>query len=80
MHRAHVALAGIPYQDEKGRYCDFHLLRKSAYAYLRRCGVPPKDRQLFLRHGRLELTTETYDDDQLTGMASVFRRLAKLVE
>jgi integrase len=80
MHRAHVALAGISYQDEKGRYCDFHSLRKSANTYLRRCGIPPKERQLFLRHGRLELTTETYDDDQLTGMASVFRRLAKLIE
>jgi len=80
IHRAHVALAEIPYQDETGRYCDFHSLRKSANVYLRRSGVPPRERQLFLRHGRLEPTTETYDDDHLTGMASVFRRLAKLIE
>jgi integrase len=79
MHRAHLELAAIPYQDDRGRYCDFHSLRKSANAYLRRNGVPPKERQLFLRHGKLELTTETYDDDQMTGMKTVYRRLAKLI-
>lgn len=74
MHKAHLALAGIPYEVD-GRYADFHSLRMSANVVLRKAGIPAKERQLFLRHGKLELTTETYDHDAATEMAEVVKAL-----
>jgi integrase len=76
IHKAHLELAGIEYADEQGRYADFHSLRMSANVVLRRAGIPAKERQLFLRHGKLELTTETYDDEEATEMADVVKVLA----
>ena len=43
--------AGIAYKDEKGKYADFHALRKSAGTMLGVAGVPMRIRQLFMRHG-----------------------------
>jgi integrase len=76
LHKAHLALAGIPYADAEGRYADFHSLRKAANVLLRKAGIPPKERQLFLRHGKLELTTETYDDELATVIHDVVKALA----
>ena len=78
LHRKHLQLAGIPYQDDRGRYADFHSLRMSAAVYLRLAGIPAKERQLFLRHAKLSLTTETYDDEGMTEMKRLFGELAKL--
>jgi hypothetical protein len=75
LHKAHLAMAGIPYKDERGRYADFHSMRMTASVLLRHGGIEPKERQLFMRHGKLELTTETYDDDKLTAMDDVVRVL-----
>lgn len=77
IHKANLALAGIPYKDDHGRYADFHALRKCANVILRKAGVPAKERQLFLRHSKLELTTETYDDDQMTSTKRVLRVLRR---
>jgi integrase len=77
LHKAHLALAGIPYADGAGRYADFHSLRMSANVVLRKAGIPPKERQLFMRHSKLELTTETYDDELATAMYDVVRALEK---
>ncbi len=74
LHKAHLALAGIPYETD-GRYADFHSLRMSANVVLRKAGIPAKERQLFLRHGKQELTTETYDDESATEMAEVVKAL-----
>lgn len=76
LHKAHLALAGIPYEVD-GRYADFHSLRMAANVVLRKAGIAPKERQLFLRHGKLELTTETYDDEAATEMAEVVKALAQ---
>ena len=75
IHQANLLLAGIPYTDDQGRYADFHSLRMSANVVLRKAGIPAKERQLFLRHGKLELTTETYDDETATDMPSVLKAL-----
>jgi hypothetical protein len=60
--------AGIPYRDDLGRYADFHALRHSANTMLGTAGIPPKLRQLFMRHSDIRLTTATYDDDSLYEM------------
>jgi integrase len=75
LHKAHLAMAGIEYKDERGRYADFHSMRVTANVLLRHCGIEPKERQLFMRHGKLELTTETYDDEKMTAMEDVVRVL-----
>ncbi|OAI45932.1 hypothetical protein AYO44_12300 [Planctomycetaceae bacterium SCGC AG-212-F19] len=75
LHKTHLALAGITYIDPEGRCADFHSLRMSANVVLRKAGIPAKERQLFLRHGTLALTTETYDDDAATEMADVVQAL-----
>ena len=54
--------AGIAYRDDRGRYADFHSLRKSAGTMLGVAGVPTRIRQLFMRHGDVRLTLQTYDD------------------
>lgn len=77
LHKAHLALAGIPYVDAHNRRADFHSLRMAANVMLRKAGIPPKERQLFLRHGKQELTTEIYDDATATEMAAVVAALAE---
>jgi integrase len=76
LHKAHLEMAGIPYQDEKGRKATFHALRTSANVVLRKAEIPAKERQLFLRHSKQELTTETYDDETQTNMKDVVAALA----
>jgi hypothetical protein len=49
----------------------------SANVVLRKAGIPPKERQLFMRHSKLELTTETYDDELATAMYDVVKALEK---
>lgn len=60
-----LAFAGIPYKDELGRVFDFHSLRKCLGSYLRRAKVDPAVSKMYLRHGDIRLTMETYDDERL---------------
>ena len=70
--------AGIPYQDDRGRFADFHSLRHAANTMLGIAGIPPKLRQLFMRHSDIRLTTATYDDDSLYEMQPVIAALEAL--
>lgn len=70
--------AGIAYRDEKGRVADFHALRKSAGTMLGVAGVPTRVRQLFMRHGDVRLTLQTYDDADLYDLEEATRVLEKL--
>jgi integrase len=63
--RKDLAHAGIPYADVRGRFADFHSLRKTGNVILGTAGVDAKVRQLFLRHGNIGLTTKEYDDDAM---------------
>ena len=60
-----LAYAGIPYRDELGRVFDFHSLRKCLGSYLRQAKVDPAVSKLYMRHGDIRLTMETYDDERL---------------
>ncbi|MDB5309123.1 MAG: integrase-recombinase [Gemmataceae bacterium] len=70
--------AGIEYRDEKGRFADFHALRKSAGTMLGVAGVPMRVRQLFMRHGDIRLTMSVYDDAAFSDMEEAVKALEKL--
>ena len=70
--------AGIEYKDEKGRYADFHALRKSAGTMLGVAGVPVRVRQLFMRHGDIRLTLGTYDDESFHSLEATVKAFEAL--
>lgn len=76
--RRDLRAAGIAYRDDRGRYADFHALRHSANTMLGVAGIPPKLRQLFMRHSDIRLTTATYDDDSLYEMEPAIKALEAL--
>jgi integrase len=57
---ADLAAAGIPYQDESGRYFDFHALRGQFISLLAAKGVHPKVAQVLARHSTITLTMDYY--------------------
>lgn len=76
--RRDLRAAGIAYRDDLGRVADFHALRHSANTMLGVAGIPPKLRQLFMRHSDIRLTTATYDDDSLYEMEPAIKALEAL--
>jgi len=60
MLRKDLAAAGIPYQDESGRYTDFHSLRHTCGSLLAAAGVHPKVAQTIMRHSDINLTMSRY--------------------
>jgi integrase len=70
--------AGIPYQDDRGRFADFHSLRKSAGTMLGVAGVPTRIRQLFMRHGDVRLTLQTYDDADFSSLEEAVKAMEHL--
>jgi integrase len=70
--------AGIAYKDDKDRYADFHSLRKTAGTMLGVAGVPVRVRQLFMRHGDIRLTMQTYDDSDFSSLEEAVKALEKV--
>ena len=60
MLKCDLAAAGIPYQDQAGRYFDFHALRGQFISALARSGVSPKAAQELARHSTIVLTMDTF--------------------
>jgi integrase len=60
MLRKDLEVVGIPYQDDAGRFADFHSLRHSFASILNQSGVSPKVAQSLLRHSTIGLTMDTY--------------------
>jgi len=60
MLRKDLEAVGIPYQDDAGRFADFHSLRHSFASILHQSGVSPKVAQSLLRHSTIGLTMDTY--------------------
>jgi len=58
--RADLKDAGIAYQDDAGRYADFHALRHTFITNLTRGGVHPKTAQTLARHSTITLTMDRY--------------------
>lgn len=68
--RADLALAGIPDQDEAGRYVDFHGLRVSLSTMLAANRVSPRAAQALMRHTAPRLTAGVYTDEKLLSLAA----------
>ena len=77
LHLAHLKMANIPYQTDKG-HADWHSLRKTVNTFLRRREVPLRQRQRFLRHSAADLATQRYDDERTGDMADAVRELSRL--
>jgi integrase len=60
MVRLDLAAAGIAYQDDAGRYFDFHALRGQFISSLAAQGVHPKVAQVLARHSTFALTMKHY--------------------
>jgi integrase len=69
-----LAVAGIPYKDETGRYCDFHALRHTFISRLARAGVSPAVSKDLARHSTITLTIDYYthvQDEQRAALAKL---------
>ena len=67
--------AGIAYQDEMGRYADFHSLRYTWGTYLQRNGVNSRTAMELMRHSDRKLTDKIYTDSNLLPTGEVIRNL-----
>jgi len=67
--------AGIPYQDDMGRYADFHSLRYTWGTYLQRNGVNSRTAMELMRHSDRKLTDKIYTDSNLLPVGEVIRNL-----
>ena len=67
--------AGIAYQDEMGRYADFHSLRYTWGTYLQRNGVNARTAMDLMRHSDRKLTDIIYTDSNLLQTGEVIRNL-----
>lgn len=73
--RLDLEKAGIPYQDEMGRYADFHSLRYTWGTYLQRNGVNSRVARELMRHSDRKLTDKIYTDSNLLPLGEVVRNL-----
>jgi len=60
MLRADLEAAGIPYEDEVGRFADFHSLRHSFISNVGKSGATVKEAQTLARHSTSALTLDVY--------------------
>ncbi len=70
--------AGIPHQDELGRYADFHSLRYTWGTFLQRNGVSSRVAMELMRHSDRKLTDKIYTDSSLLPLAEAVRGLPEL--
>jgi excisionase family DNA binding protein len=78
MVRLDLAAAGIPYQDEAGRYFDFHAIRGQFVSSLAAAGVHPKVAQVLARHSTITLTMKNYTHLDVLDVAGALDKLPAL--
>jgi len=78
MLKCDLAAAKIPYQDQAGKYFDFHALRGQFISALARSGVTPKAAQELARHSTIVLTFDTYTKLQVGDKAAALNGLPPL--
>ena len=76
--RADLAVAGIPYVNERGEYADFHALRKTFGTLLTLAGVSPRTVMELMRHSDMRLTAKTYTDANLLPISEAIGKLAQI--
>jgi integrase len=78
MVRFDLAAAGIPYQDDAGRYFDFHALRGQFISFLAATGVHPKVAQVLARHSTITLTMDYYTHLDVLDVSGALDKLPSL--
>jgi hypothetical protein len=76
--RKDLKRAGIPYQDEAGRYFDFHSFRKCTGSFLRQGKVDPSVSKRFLDHSDIRMTMEVYNDEALLDERTALEAMPRL--
>ena len=71
---------GIVYQDDHGRYADFHALRYTWATFLQRNGVAQRFAMKLMRHSDIKLTTKVYTDETQLPIYDSIKSLPRLVE
>ncbi len=66
----------LAYQDQDGRYADFHSLRHRFITELARAGVSPKDAKELARHSTITLTMDRYAHVGVKDTAAAVARLS----
>ena len=70
----------IAYQDELGRYADFHALRYTWTTFLQRNGIAQRFAMKLLRHSDIRLTSKVYTDESQLPIYEAIKNLPRLVE
>jgi excisionase family DNA binding protein len=78
MIRRDLEAAGIPYQDARGRYFDFHATRGQFISGLAAGGVHPKVAQVLARHSTITLTMDYYTHLDVLDVAGALDKLPAL--
>ncbi len=78
MLRKDLAAAGIAYQDEAGRYADFHGLRHTFISNVGKSGATVKEAQILARHSTSALTLDVYTHIGLNDERRAIEKLPKL--
>ena len=78
--RADLEANGIAYQDELGRYADFHALRYTWTTFLQRNGIAQRFAMKLLRHSDIRLTAKVYTDESQLPIYDAIKNLPRLVD
>jgi hypothetical protein len=60
MMQIDLTAANVEYEDDNGRFADFHALRHTFISNLARAGVHPRNAQALARHSTIDLTMNVY--------------------
>ena len=78
MLRKDLEAVGIPYQDENGRYADFHAQRHTFISNVGRSGATVKETQILARHSTSALTLDVYSHIGLYDERRAIEKLPQL--
>lgn len=78
MLRKDLEAVGIPYQDESGRYADFHAQRHTFISNVGRSGARVKETQALARHSTSALTLDVYSHIGIYDERQAVERLPQL--
>lgn len=78
MYRADLDAAEIAYQDDQGRYADFHALRHTFITNLAKAGTALKTTMDLARHSDPKLTMDRYSHTRLADRAEALEGLPDL--
>ena len=71
---------GITYQDEQGRYADFHALRYTWAIFLQRNGIAQRFAMKLMRHSDIKLTAKVYTDESQLPIYDSIKGLPRLLD